>query len=108
MGTLMMVLDPLLHKRSSNAFGHLSLLALAAALGASVYAYTIGGPAFRYIFGRSESLCGMLGCASFTAFLYRRSPAISWAGVFPVLLLFGAAVLTKEQAVAVIRQRKIT
>src|ERR1022692_1148265 len=46
MGTLMMVLDPLLHKRSSNAFGHLSLLALAAALGASVYAYTIGGPAF--------------------------------------------------------------
>jgi NADH-quinone oxidoreductase subunit N len=46
MGTLMMVLDPLLHKRSSYAFGHLSLLALAAALGASVYAYTIGGPAF--------------------------------------------------------------
>jgi NADH-quinone oxidoreductase subunit N len=46
MGTLMMVLDPLLHKRSSYAFGHLSLVALAAALGASVYAYTIGGPAF--------------------------------------------------------------
>src|ERR1019366_750491 len=51
MGTLLMVLDPLihknaLHKRGSNAFGHLSLMALAAALGASVYAYTIGGPAF--------------------------------------------------------------
>src|ERR1017187_2262782 len=45
MGTLLMVLDPLIHKRSSNAFGHISLLALAAALGASVYAYTIGGPA---------------------------------------------------------------
>jgi tetratricopeptide (TPR) repeat protein len=41
----------------------------------------------------------MLGCASFTAFLYRRSPAISWAGVLPVLLLFAAAVLTKQQAV---------
>src|ERR1017187_1112776 len=46
MGTLLMVLDPLIHKRSSNAFGHLSLLALVAALAASVYAYTIGGPAF--------------------------------------------------------------
>ena len=46
MGTLLMVLDPLIHKRSSNAFGHISLLALAAALGASVYAYSIGGPAF--------------------------------------------------------------
>jgi NADH-quinone oxidoreductase subunit N len=46
MGTLLMVLDPLIHKRSSNAFGHISLLALVAALAASVYAYTIGGPAF--------------------------------------------------------------
>src|ERR1039458_4240373 len=46
MGTLLMVRDPLIHKRSSNAFGHLSLLALVAALAASVYAYTIGGPAF--------------------------------------------------------------
>jgi NADH-quinone oxidoreductase subunit N len=45
MGTLMMVLDPLL-RRSSNAFGHLSLLGLAAALGGSVYAYQEQGPAF--------------------------------------------------------------
>jgi tetratricopeptide (TPR) repeat protein len=53
-----------------------------------------------YISGRSESLCGLFGCASFAAFLYRRSPAISWAGVASVVLLFGAALLTKEQAVA--------
>ena len=46
MGTLLMVLDPLIHKRESNAFGHISLVALVAALGASVYAYTIPGPAF--------------------------------------------------------------
>ncbi len=52
-----------------------------------------------YISGRSESLCGMFGCASLAAFLYRRSAAISWAGVASVVLLFGAAVLTKEQAV---------
>ena len=53
-----------------------------------------------YISGRSDALCGMFGCASFAAFLYRRSAAISWAGVLSVVLLFGAAVLTKEQAVA--------
>jgi NADH-quinone oxidoreductase subunit N len=46
MGTLLMVLDPLIHKRSSSAFGHLSLVALLAALGGAMYAYTIGGPAF--------------------------------------------------------------
>ena len=45
-GTLLMVLEPTLHKRSSNLFGHLSLLALGAALGASVFAYTQRGPAF--------------------------------------------------------------
>jgi len=46
MGTLLMVLDPVIHRRSSNAFGHLSLLALIAAIAASVYAYTHAGPAF--------------------------------------------------------------
>src|ERR1035441_9885358 len=46
MGTLLMVLDPVLHKRSSNAFGHLSIAALVVALGATVYAYMNEGPAF--------------------------------------------------------------
>ena len=46
MGTLLMVLDPVIHKRSSSAFGHLSIVALLAALGASVYAYSEPGPAF--------------------------------------------------------------
>jgi NADH-quinone oxidoreductase subunit N len=46
MGTLLMVLDPILHKRSSYAFGHLSLFALLGALAASVYAFTIGGTGF--------------------------------------------------------------
>jgi NADH-quinone oxidoreductase subunit N len=46
MGTLLMVLDPVIHRRSSNAFGHLSLLALIAALAGAVYAYTQPGPAF--------------------------------------------------------------
>jgi NADH-quinone oxidoreductase subunit N len=46
MGTLLMVLDPVINKRSSKAFGNLSLLALIAAAAASVLAYTKAGPAF--------------------------------------------------------------
>jgi NADH-quinone oxidoreductase subunit N len=46
MGTLLMVLDPVLRKRSSHAFGHLSLLALAAGIGGAVFGYWHGGPAF--------------------------------------------------------------
>src|SRR5689334_1622032 len=46
MGTLLMVLDPVIHKRSSSAFGHISIIALLAALGAAVYAYSEPGPAF--------------------------------------------------------------
>ncbi len=45
-GTLLMVLDPVLHKRSSNVFGTLSLFALVAGVAASVYAYSAAGPAF--------------------------------------------------------------
>jgi NADH-quinone oxidoreductase subunit N len=46
MGTLLMVLDPVLHKRSSHAFGHLTILALLAGIGGAVYAFWNGGPAF--------------------------------------------------------------
>ena len=46
MGTVLMVMDPLLRRRSSNAFGHLSILSLAAAMAASVYAFTDPGTAF--------------------------------------------------------------
>src|SRR5688500_4779998 len=46
MGTLLMVLEPVLHKRASHAFGHLSIAGLLAALGGAVYAYTQAGPAF--------------------------------------------------------------
>ena len=45
--TLIMVLDPLLHRRSSSLFGNMSLLALVAAAAAAVYAYTAqAGAAF--------------------------------------------------------------
>ncbi|MEO8370828.1 MAG: hypothetical protein ABI806_16715, partial [Candidatus Solibacter sp.] len=52
-----------------------------------------------YISGRSDALCGMFACGAFAAFLYRKTPAISWGAVAAVVLLFGASMLSKEQAV---------
>jgi len=46
MGTLLMVLDPILNKRSTYAFGHLTLFAFLAAIAGSVFAYANAGPAF--------------------------------------------------------------
>jgi NADH-quinone oxidoreductase subunit N len=46
MGTALMVLDPLLHKRASYAFGHISIAALLAGIGGAVFAYSQAGPAF--------------------------------------------------------------
>jgi NADH-quinone oxidoreductase subunit N len=45
-GTFLMVLDPILHKRASYAFGHLTILGLLAALGGTLVAYNNAGPAF--------------------------------------------------------------
>ena len=46
MGTFLMVIIPLVNRRSSNVFGHVALFALVAALAGSVLAYTQPGPAF--------------------------------------------------------------
>jgi NADH-quinone oxidoreductase subunit N len=46
MGTLLMVLDPVLQKRSSRLFGHLGIVALLGAMAAAVIAYANAGPAF--------------------------------------------------------------
>jgi NADH-quinone oxidoreductase subunit N len=45
-GTLLMVLDPLVKRRSSPVFGHLSILALIAGIGAAVAGASNPGPAF--------------------------------------------------------------
>src|SRR5579885_2983633 len=44
--TLLMILDPIVNRRSSALFGNVSLLALIAALFGSVAAYAQAGPAF--------------------------------------------------------------
>jgi NADH-quinone oxidoreductase subunit N len=45
-GTLLMVLDPVIHKRSSSLFGHISILALLAGIGGAIHGYAHQGPAF--------------------------------------------------------------
>ena len=52
-----------------------------------------------YLAGRSEALSVLLAFASFTVFLYRPEPAVSWPRVAAVLVLFGLAVLAKEHTV---------
>jgi NADH-quinone oxidoreductase subunit N len=45
-GTLLMALDVILRKQARSISGHLSILAMVAAIAASVYAYGSAGPAF--------------------------------------------------------------
>jgi|HubBroStandDraft_1064217.scaffolds.fasta_scaffold01528_10 NADH-quinone oxidoreductase subunit N len=45
-GTLLMVLDVILRKQSPHIYGHISILALGAAMAAAVYANSSPGPAF--------------------------------------------------------------
>jgi protein O-mannosyl-transferase len=52
-----------------------------------------------YIAGRSESFSGLLACAAFAVFLYRRDSAVSWLNVAVIVALSMAAMLSKEQAV---------
>ncbi|HWC99763.1 MAG TPA: NADH-quinone oxidoreductase subunit N [Candidatus Sulfopaludibacter sp.] len=44
--TLLMVLDPVINKRNSDLFGHISILALLAGIGGAVFAFSHAGTAF--------------------------------------------------------------
>jgi NADH-quinone oxidoreductase subunit N len=76
MGTALMVLEPLLHKRSSRAFGHLSIAALAAGIGGAVWADFQPGPAFG----------GMLMVDGFATFFRVLVMAV---GILTILLSYG-------------------
>jgi tetratricopeptide (TPR) repeat protein len=56
--------------------------------------------AVAYLAGRSESLSAMFGLAAFAVFLYRRQLAASWNLVASILALFGLALLSKQNAIA--------
>ena len=57
--------------------------------------------AVAYLAGRSEALSTLFALLAFTIFLYRRNTAISWVDTAFVLVVFGLALLTKEQTIAI-------
>ena len=61
--------------------------------------HPIQAESVAYLAGRSEAFSDMLLLAAFAVFLCRPSPAIAWMRVAALVGLFGAAVLSKEQAV---------
>ena len=56
--------------------------------------------AVAYLAGRSESLSTMFALAAFTVFLYRKENATTWVATAEVMALFGLALLSKEQTMA--------
>lgn len=56
--------------------------------------------AVAYVAGRSDALSVMLAFAAFAVFLYRREGAAGWKTAVVVLVLFGAALLAKEDTIA--------
>ena len=74
---------------------------VASAIGALVFAiHPLQTESVSYVAGRSESLAALFLLLAYVVFLYRRKEAISWWEAALVLVLFGAAVKTKENAVA--------
>ena len=72
-GTLLMLLDPILRKRSSRIFGHLTLLALVTALGGALCANANAGTAFG----------GMLSVDGFATFFRVLVISVGILVVFP-------------------------
>jgi tetratricopeptide (TPR) repeat protein len=73
---------------------------LLAAFAASVYLlHPAQAEAIAYLAGRAEAVSVMFVYAAFTVFLYRREAAASWGTVAVVLVLFGAALLSKEHTI---------
>ena len=72
-----------------------------AAFGAAVFLlHPAQAEAVAYLAGRAEALSDTLLLAALAAFLYRRSPAITWPAAAGVSALFVASLLAKEQTVA--------
>jgi hypothetical protein len=74
---------------------------IAACIGSAVFLiHPLQTESVSYIAGRSESLASFFLLAAYAVFLYRTADSISWRRAVVVLLLFGLAVKTKENAVS--------
>ena len=71
-----------------------------AALGSLIFLiHPLQTEAVSYVAGRSESLAMLLVLLAYSAYLWRRHESISWVESFVVLILFGLALATKENAI---------
>jgi tetratricopeptide (TPR) repeat protein len=74
---------------------------VASIIGALVFAiHPLQTESVSYVAGRSESLAALFLLLAYVVFLYRRNESISWVEALLVLVLFGAGVKTKENAVS--------
>ena len=70
-------------------------------IGALVFAiHPLQTESVSYVAGRSESLAALFLLLAYVVFLYRRNESISWVEALLVLVLFGAGIRTKENAVS--------
>jgi hypothetical protein len=71
------------------------------AIGSLVFAiHPLQTESVSYVAGRSESLAALFLLLAYVVFLYRRTESISWMEACLVVILFGLAVKTKENAVS--------
>jgi tetratricopeptide (TPR) repeat protein len=74
---------------------------LLAGFGAAVFLmHPVQTESVAYVASRSDSLSALFFYGAFAVFLYRREAAVSWRVALAVLVLFGAAVSTKEHTLA--------
>jgi protein O-mannosyl-transferase len=85
-------------ERSGVAAGRRDLLAGFAA--AVFLLHPAQAESVAYLAGRAEVVSVLFAFAAFTAFLYRRTAAVTWQVSAAVLVLFLLALLSKEQTIA--------
>lgn len=72
---------------------------LAAFAGALFLLHPVNSESVGYVASRSENFSILFFFGAFALYLYRRTAEITWPRAAAVLLLFGAAVITKEHTV---------
>ncbi len=62
--------------------------------------HPVQSEAVAYLAGRSEALSSLFFFAAFAVFLYRRNTSVTWGTTAAVIVLFLAALASKEQTIA--------